>query len=80
MRKYTIERSTLYQNIFRSNFTKTSIMATQIDGSKNFQNLKEELLNSVVSKHEGALVIGGTDSSNSDNNNNSRGVGDIIPQ
>ena len=80
MRKYTIEKSSLYQNLLRSNFTNTSIMNAQIDGSKNFQNLKEELLSSVVSKHEGALVIGGTDSSNSDNNNNSRGVGDIIPQ
>ena len=80
MRRYTIEKNTFYQNFLSSNFTKTPIMNAQIDGSKNFQNLKEELLSSVVSKIEGSLIVGGSDSSNSDSNNNNRGVGDIIPQ
>ncbi len=79
MRKYTTEKYTLYQNFFRSNFTKTSIMNAPIDGSKNFQNLKEELLNNVVSIKEASLVIGGSNNAPSDGNN-SRGIGDIIPQ
>ncbi len=75
MRKYTTEKNTLYQNFLRTNFIKTSIMNTPNDGSKNFQNLKEELLSNVVSVKEASLVVGGNDSSA-----NNRGVGDIIPQ
>lgn len=79
MRKRTTEKYTQYQNFFRSNFTKTSIMNAPVDGFKNFQNLKEELLNNVVSVKEASSVIGGSNNVHPDGNN-SRGIGDIIPQ